>query len=159
MVRVVIARLAQSDREDWIALFREWQEYLSAIPLPDDSMDRTWRLLSQENSGLIGLIARNDAGQRLGLAHVSLTPFAWAGGPIIYLQDLFVTSAARNLGVGAAMLREIYRLADDLKAAQVFWVADLEDAPLLRFYDRYAMRSHYVRFMRHGWPWYAKGQP
>jgi GNAT superfamily N-acetyltransferase len=158
MTEIGVARLTHSDREDWLSLFQEWQRYMSSLPLGDNVHDRTWRLLVQQNSGLMGLIARDAGGRRLGFAHVSLTPFAWAGGPIMYLQDLFVTETARKSGVGATLLREVYKLADEIGVAQVFWLVDQEDAPLSRFYDRYAVRTHYIRFMRHRWPWYAEGQ-
>lgn len=72
----------------------------------------------------LGLIARSDDGPAVGLAHASLTPFAWAGGPILYLQDLFVTASVRGKGVGAEMLKAVYNLADEVDVSQVFWVAD-----------------------------------
>ena len=40
-------------------------------------------------------------------------------------------------------------------ARHVFWVADERDVPLRRFYERHAVRTHYVRFMRRDWPWFA----
>jgi GNAT superfamily N-acetyltransferase len=151
-----IAKLTPSDQSDWLRLFQEWQHHLSGN-VSAETNARTWRLLCDRNSGLLGLIARDEHGTAVGIAHASITPLAWAGGPILYLQDLFVTASLRGKGVGAEMLQAIYNLADEVGAPHVFWVADENDVPLQRFYARHAVRTHYVRFMRHDWPWFAPG--
>jgi GNAT superfamily N-acetyltransferase len=156
MSPIAITRIIPNDHSDWLRLFQEWQQHLSGMVTAETNA-RTWRLLCEQRSGLLGLIARNDKGQGVGLAHTSLTPFAWSGGPILYLQDLFVTSSVRGQGVGEMLLKAVYDLADDVDAAQVFWLADEHDTALQRFYDRHAVRTHYVRFMRHDWPWFAAG--
>jgi GNAT superfamily N-acetyltransferase len=153
MTTVTIAKLTPADHGDWRKLWLEWQHYLSGI-LSEETNARAWSLLTKDGSGLFGLIARQD-GEALGIAHASITPFAWAGGPIIYLQDLFVTKQIRGQGVGHALLSAVYDLADDMGAAQVFWLADQNDTALQRFYDRHALRTPYNRFMRHRWPWFA----
>lgn len=153
MVPVTVAKLAAADYADWLRLWLEWQHYLSGTIAPEVN-SRTWRLLCEEGSGLMGLIARRF-GEAVGFAHVSLTPFAWAGGPIMYLQDLFVTATLRGAGAGEVLLKEVYKLADDVGAAQVFWLASIEATVLQRFYDRHALRTPYVRFMRHRWPWFG----
>lgn len=154
---VTVARITPADHGDWLKLFQQWQRYLSGS-LPMDVHERTWQLLCDERSGLLGLIARREGGESVGLVHASLTPFAWAGGSILYLQDLFVTASARGQGVGGVLLNAVYSLADEKGASQVFWLANEEDSALLRFYSRqHAVRTRYVRFMRHDWPWFAPG--
>jgi len=157
MAVVTVARITPADHDEWLNLFQQWHRYLSGS-VPMAGLERAWQLLCEETSGLLGLIARTDAGESVGLAHASLTPFAWAGGPILYLQDLFVTAAARGQGVGGVLLNAVYSLADEKGASQVFWLADEKDADLLRFYGRQpAVRTHHVRFMRHHWPWFEPG--
>jgi GNAT superfamily N-acetyltransferase len=156
MSLVTIARLTPTDRQDWEQLFQEWQQYLSGA-ISADVHDRTWRLLCDKTSGLIGLIARNKGGKGVGFAHSSLTPFAWAGGQVLYLQDLFVSETERGQGIGAGLLKAVYDLADETGSSQVFWLANEDDTELLRFYLRHAIRTRYVRFMRHDWPWFAPG--
>jgi hypothetical protein len=65
-----------------------------------------------------------------------------------------VTATVRGGGVGEVLLKEVFKLADEVGAAQVFWLASLEDTGLQRFYDRHAIRTRYIRFMRHRWPWF-----
>ena len=88
-----------------------------------------------------------------GFANVSTTPFAWTGGPILFLQDLFVSEEARGAGAGEALLKGVYRLADELGASQVFWMVDEDDARLQGFYARHGIRTPYLRYMRRPWPW------
>src|SRR5262245_28154106 len=157
MATVTVARIAPTDHGDWLDLFQQWHHHLSGS-VPMVNLERTWQLLCDEKSGLLGLIARMESGESVGLVHASLTPFAWAGGPILYLQDLFVTASARGQGVGGVLFNAVYSLADEEGASQVFWLADEEDSALHRFYRRQnAIRTRHVRFMRHGWPWYAPG--
>jgi GNAT superfamily N-acetyltransferase len=121
--------------------------------VPAEVTERTWVLLCERESGLYGLLARGEKGGALGFAHASVTPFAWTGSAIVFLQDLYVTRAARGGGAGAALLRAVYALADDLHAAQVFWMVDEADARLQAFYARHARRTPYLRYMRAEWPW------
>lgn len=157
MAAVTVARISSPDRGDWLNLFQQWHHYLSGT-VPTENLERAWQLLCDERSGLLGLIARREGGDSVGLVHASLTPFAWSGGPILYLQDLFVTASARGQGVGKLLFDAVYSLADEKGASQVFWLADEEDSALHHFYSRqHAIRTRHVRFMRREWPWYAPG--
>ncbi len=79
--------------------------------------------------------------------------FAWTGGLILFLQDLFVGEAARGQGAGEALLKAIYDLADRIGASQVFWMVDEDDERLQGFYARHSIRTPYQRYMRKAWPW------
>ena len=147
-----IAELAAGDCDDWLTLWSAWQRHMAG-DVPADVTARTWGMLRDRSSGLHGLIARDAEGGALGFAHASLTPFAWTGGPVLYLQDLFVSEAARGQGVGEALLSAVYRLADRLGAAQVFWMVNEADAPLQRFYARHSIRTPYIRYMQKAWDW------
>jgi GNAT superfamily N-acetyltransferase len=156
MSALAIARITPQDHSDWLRLFQEWHHHQSGTVTAEEKA-RAWQMLCDQNSGLFGLIGRIDDGTAVGLAHASLTPHAWAGGPILYLGDLFVTASMRSKGAGTEMLKAVYDLADEIGASQVFWVADERDVPLQRFYERHAVRTRYVRFMRRDWPWFAPG--
>ena len=157
MASVTVARITPADRGEWLDLFLQWQRQLSGS-LSAETHERTWQMLCDEGSGLFGLLARREDGASVGFAIASLIPFAWAGGPILYLQDLFVTAAARGQGVGSIMLNAVYALADEKGTPHVFWLVHEEDSELDRFYTRHhAVRTRYVRYMRQDWPWFAPG--
>jgi GNAT superfamily N-acetyltransferase len=147
-----VARVAPADRADWERLWQAWQDHMAGnVPCP--VTDQAWDMMMRPDSGLYALLARTGDGEAVGFANVSATPFAWTGGPILFLQDLFVAEAARGSGAGEALLKGVYDLADELGANQVFWMVDEDDARLQGFYGRHGIRTPYLRYMRKDWPW------
>lgn len=58
----------------------------------------------------------------------------WAGRRGLYLEDLYVTPAARGRGVGAALLRHLARLAVDRDCARFEWSVLDWNADAIAFY-------------------------
>lgn len=148
---LTVRRAGAADKAAWTGLWRAWQEHMSGT-VPGAVTERSWEMIQSPETGLHALLAFN-AETAIGMANVSLTPFAWTGTDILFLQDLFVKPDARGLGAGSALLEAVYALADELKATQVFWMVDETDARLQAFYARHARRTPYLRFMRTQWPW------
>jgi GNAT superfamily N-acetyltransferase len=149
---LTVARATTADRADWERLWQAWQDYMKGA-VPAGVTAASWELMMCEGSGLTALIARTADGEAIGFANVSTTPFAWIGGPTLFLQDLFVLEEARGAGAGEALLQGVYRLADELGAGQVFWMVDEDDQRLQGFYGRHGIRTPYLRYMRRPWPW------
>ena len=103
-------------------------------------------------TGIFALLAFVEE-RALGFANVSATPFAWTGGLILFLQDLYVVPEARGRGLGRSLLQAVYDETDAMGAAQVFWMVDESDSELQAFYARQGIRTPYVRYMRRTWPW------
>ena len=147
-----VARAGQADKESWVSLWRAWQRHMMGV-VPADVTERTWRLSQETDSDLLILLGFTPEGEAVGFATVSFTPFAWTGSDIAFLQDLFVLEDARGQGAGDALLRAVYRTADERGASQVFWMVDETDERLQRFYARSGIRTPYLRYMREPWPW------
>jgi GNAT superfamily N-acetyltransferase len=150
MIRVHPAR--PKDEADWRRLWGEWQAHMKG-GVPDRVTAEAWAAAMDGGRGLHILMGRDAAGKAVGFANVSETVFAWTGGPILFLQDLFVGEAARGQGAGEALLKATYDLADRIGASQVFWMVDEDDERLQGFYGRHAIRTPYLRYMRKPWPW------
>lgn len=59
----------------------------------------------------------------------------WTGMPGLYLEDLYVTPAARGAGVGRALLRHLARIALDRGFARFEWAVLDWNEPAIRFYE------------------------
>ncbi|MFZ5674879.1 MAG: GNAT family N-acetyltransferase [Pseudomonadota bacterium] len=152
MDTIRVTRARAEDETDWKRLWGDWQRHMKGT-VPAEVTGRSWRQALAPESRLVIFLARRGDGGALGFATVSFAPFAWTGSDVAFLQDLFVSESARGQGAGEALLKAIYADADARGVAQVYWMVDETDEKLQRFYERHAIRTPYVRFMRAPWPW------
>lgn len=79
------------------------------------------------------VIAEND-GEAVGFALFFHNFSTWTGRPGLYLEDLYVTPAARGLGVGTALLRHLARVALERGCARFEWAVLDWNEPAIAFY-------------------------
>lgn len=152
MDTIRVTQVQAADKADWLQLWEEWQHHMSGA-VPTEVSLRSWQMALDPAHKLVILIARRREGEAVGFATVSFAPFAWTASDVAFLQDLFVSAKARGHGAGEALLKAVYAKADERAASQVFWMVDESDDRLQRFYDRSAIRTPYLRYMRKPWPW------
>ena len=151
MADVGVRALGPADKAAWRGLWGGYQQHFGGC-VPEDVCDRTWAQLLDETVPLHGLLAEVNA-KPCGLVHYSITPFAWTASPVCFLQDLFVEEGGRGSGAGRALVQAVYQRAEAAGASNVFWLADMADERLCRFYATIAVQTPYVRFMQKPWNW------
>ncbi len=142
-----IRRVRPEDHAAWRAL---WVAYLAfyGVTLSDAVIAATWaRLLSDDDREPRCLVALAD-GSPVGIAHVLRHRDCWRPEDVHYLQDLFVSPTVRGRGVGGALLRAIYTLADQAGAPRVTWLTAIDNAPARRLYDTMAKAMPFVPYAR-----------
>jgi GNAT superfamily N-acetyltransferase len=73
-------------------------------------------------------------GAVVGLAAYS---FLWPAAGVtrsLYLKELFVRAAARRLGIGKLLMRELQAVAAEHRCSRVEWTADTDQPDAQRFY-------------------------
>lgn len=91
-------------------------------------------------------------GEVVGIAIWFLNYSTWTGRPGIYLEDLFVTDAARRLGVGKALFKALAEEAERLGCARIDWAVLDWNASAMDFYRAIGGRP------QSGWqPWRIDG--
>jgi GNAT superfamily N-acetyltransferase len=73
-------------------------------------------------------------GELLGMALCYPRYSTWKG-PVIHLEDLIVTEAARGRGLGSALLTRVIRHARDAGARRVCWEVLDWNEPAISFYE------------------------
>ncbi len=79
------------------------------------------------------VIAEHDS-EAVGFAVFFQNFSTWTGRPGLYLEDLYVTSAARGLGVGTALLRHLAGIALDRGYGRFEWAVLDWNEPAIAFY-------------------------
>jgi GNAT superfamily N-acetyltransferase len=92
-------------------------------------------------------------GAPVGLALWFLTFSTWTGRPSLYLEDLFVTEAARGQGVARKLFQRLAREARDRNCARIDWAVLDWNVDAMGFYERLGGRR------QTGWqPWRLHGE-
>ena len=88
-----------------------------------------------------------DRGRELiGLAHYLFQRSTWLINSQCYLQDLYVSEAARSGGVARALIAAVVDAARQAGAARVFWNTHETNAVARRLYDAVAERSGFIQY-------------
>jgi GNAT superfamily N-acetyltransferase len=144
---ITIRPLEEKDRTQWEALFRAYIRYYKA-KVADDVIELTWQRLMREEDGFLGLVAAEESGRLVGLAHMLFHRSTWSPTYYCYLEDLFVDIDTRRSGVGRALIEATYREADKRNATRTYWATMGDNATARRLYDRLANMSGFVQYRR-----------
>lgn len=141
---IQIRAIQAPDRAAWQQL---WDAYLVFYEseLPDAVTDDVFaRLVAGER--LHGAIAWSDAGEALGLVHWLFHPSTWSVTNYCYLEDLFVSPAARGEGLGAKLIAHVDQAAAGAGASKVYWLTHETNVGAQVLYDRVAERTGFIHF-------------
>ncbi len=123
----------------WLAYLRFYRaEVSSAVTTA------TFRRLCDQTDGMIGLVATEEQGALTGLAHLVFHPSTWSADPYCYLEDLFVTPAARGTGTARQLLEAVSAEARRRNAARTYWETQEFNGPARSLYDQVAHRTSFV---------------
>ncbi len=139
-----ILPLATPDYDAWYPL---WQAYLIfyKASLSDEVTRTTFARLTSGAEPMGGFIARDAAGDAIGITHWIIHLSCWTIGDYCYLQDLFVAPGTRKQGVGRALIETVYAQANALGCARVHWLTQESNRTAMRLYDQMAERSGFVQ--------------
>ncbi|MET1053040.1 MAG: GNAT family N-acetyltransferase [Mycetocola sp.] len=140
-----IRPVRDGDFFNWLPLFSAYGDFYET-PVPDEKALLVWSWLTSGTHGVSGLVAQDDDGTLIGLAHYR--PFArpLAGGTGLYLDDLFVSEEHRGNGVATALIGRVKQIAAEQRAGIVRWVTapDNDEAQVL--YDKLAERTPWITY-------------
>jgi len=143
----MIRALAEADFSEWDQL---WQAYLRfyRAEVSSEVTAATFRRLCGQADGLTGLVATDERGALIGLAHLVFHPSTWSADPYCYLEDLYVAPAARGTGTARELLEAVFAEAGRRGAARTYWETQEFNGPARSLYDQVAHRTSVVIYER-----------
>jgi GNAT superfamily N-acetyltransferase len=143
----MIRPLAAADFAPWEQLWAAYLRFYRA-EMSSEVTAATFRRLSDQTDGMIGLVAVDNQGAHVGLAHLVFHPSTWSADPYCYLEDLFVAPAARGTGTALQLLEAAFAEAHRRGAARTYWETQEFNAPARSLYDKVAHRTSFVVYER-----------
>jgi len=128
-----IRPLETADWEGWSVLWAGYLDFYRA-ELSEETSRATFERLCAGTDGLFGLLALDDAGA-VGLANCVVHATTWSRQPKCYLEDLFVSPAARGSDLGRALLEAVKQAAGEKGAPEVYWHTQQYNGRARSLYD------------------------
>ncbi len=142
-----IRGLEEADRAAWGALWKGYLDYYET-KLPPEMYDIAFnRMLAGSEHEFHGLVAEKD-GALIGLAHYLFHRHGWKVEPVVYLQDLYVSPAARGTGTGRALIEAVFEVADKAGCPSVYWLTQDFNENGRRLYDRVGQLTPFIKYQR-----------
>ena len=116
-----------------LRLVRELAEFEREPDAVEATEDMLERALFGERPAAEAVIAEFE-GVPVGFALFFQNFSTWTGRPGIYLEDLYVTPAARGSGTGTALLRHLAGIALDRGCGRFEWAVLDWNEPAINFY-------------------------
>jgi len=143
---VTLRPLTSTDRKAWQPLWDSYCAFYKVI-LPAEVIDGLWGKLTGGDPAIHGMLAESpDSGEALGLMHYVLHPHTWSLKTVCYLEDLFVSEAARGQGVGRALIEWLAARGRDEGWFRLYWHTDEDNETARLLYDRVAGPATMVRY-------------
>lgn len=143
---VVIRRIKNDDKLQWLDL---WQGYLHfyRADVTAQTTDNTFEHLCGDQH-VYGLVAEDKNGNLLGLMNLIFHPSTWSAVGYCYIEDLYVSPAARGQKVSEKLFQHAYQLANERGSDRVYWMTQEYNAPARSLYDKIGKRSSFIVYTR-----------
>jgi len=142
---LTVNHVAQQDRTQWQALYHGYAEFYK-VPMNDEILDTVWGWIHAEGNPFFGLIAKDEAGNALGLMHCRQMPSPLRGALVGFLDDLFVTPEARGQGVVEALYDSLGELARQQGWPFVRWITAEDNHRGRAVYDRLSDKTDWLTY-------------
>jgi len=142
-----VRRIREEDRDNWLPLWHGYNGFYRNDPAEEVTL-ATFRRLCEVSDGLFGLVAEDEKGRLVGLAHLVFHPSTWTTASYCYLEDLYVSREGRGSGAGQALIEGTYAEADRRGADRVYWHTQQYNAPARSLYDVVGHLTSFVVYER-----------
>ncbi|PZQ78984.1 MAG: GNAT family N-acetyltransferase [Ancylobacter novellus] len=141
-----IRALTADDHALWLPLWQGYQRFYE-VSIPEQTSLTTWQRLNDAAEPMWGALAVEE-GQALGFVHYVRHRTTWTEGDYCYLNDLFVSEAARGRGVGRKLIRHVYAEARAMGCSRVYWLTHETNTAAQRLYSGVAERSGFIQYRK-----------
>src|SRR5688500_2674847 len=145
MPRIQVRPAAPDDEAAWRPL---WDGYCAfyETAVPEDATAATWRRALDPAEPIEVLVAERD-GEIVGFVTYVLHPSTWSTAPSCYLEDLFVSEAARGSGAGRALIDAVIERGRAGGWSKVYWHTRGDNARARALYDTFTDADDFVRYV------------
>jgi len=144
-MKITVSDLNVNDRSSWEQLYYEYADFYD-MPMDSRILDTIWLWIFDKNNQFFALIAKNEAGEALGLAHCREMPSPLRGAVVGFLDDLYVKPEYRGTGCVQALYKGLIKLGKDRGWPFVRWITAENNYRGRASYDKIAEKTHWLTY-------------
>jgi GNAT superfamily N-acetyltransferase len=145
MAEISIAPPRPDDYPDWRRLYEGYASFYK-MPMDDAIAGRVWQWLLDPQHVLDALIARDDGGRVVGLAHFRAMPRPLTGTTAGFLDDLFVDPRWRGQRVADRLIAAVAAHGRERGWTLIRWLTADDNYRGRGVYDRVAKRTLWITY-------------
>ena len=142
---VTIRDVAAGDRAAWDGLYAGYAAFYG-VDQTAAMRDAVWGWLMDPGHETCGLVACDDAGDVIGLAHYRAFARPLSASTGGFLDDLFVAPAARGSGAADALIAALREIGRARGWTVIRWITAQDNARARAVYDRVAAATPWVTY-------------
>jgi GNAT superfamily N-acetyltransferase len=139
---MIVQVLGPQDQAAWLPLARGYKLFYETLTTATE-YDAAWQRLTTDPRFVA--LGAWQGGSLVGIVHAIYHASSWAD-EVCYLQDLFVTEAARGQGAAAALIDAVAVAAKARGAARLYWLTHTNNHRARALYDRVAAHKGFIRY-------------
>lgn len=141
-----VRALHPEDRNGWEALWCGYLRFYEQV-LASEVTDTLWTRLLDPAEPMEALVAEEN-GVLLGLVHCVFHRGTWSVNDVCYLEDLFTAEAARDRGIGRALIEAVYARAREMGCGRVYWLTHETNKTAQALYDKLADKPGFIQYSK-----------
>jgi ribosomal protein S18 acetylase RimI-like enzyme len=143
---LITVRIPQpSDREAWNVLYQGYADFYKVEQSPE-MRDRVWSWLHDAAHESNGLMAFDETGKAVGLAHYRAFARPLSANTGGFLDDLFVEPQARGAEIGKHLIAELKLIGKQKNWSVIRWITAENNYRARSSYDKIATRTGWVTY-------------
>src|SRR5688572_14907523 len=140
---IEVRAVSAADEHVWRELWDGYCTFYESV-VPPEVTAATWRRLLDPREPIEGLVAARN-GEVVGFVNYVVHASTWAIAESCYLEDLFVSPAARGTGAGRALIEAVLERARSSGWEKVYWHTREGNARARALYDSFTKADDFVR--------------
>ena len=139
---VIIRKPESSDEASWRELFDGYQRFYRAV-IEEEAIAETWRRIHDPDAEVDAFVAEQD-GELIGMTHYLFHKSTWAKEDYCYLEDLFVSKAARGSDAAEKLIAAVEADATAQGAVRLYWHTQQFNSAARSLYDTVAIPTSFM---------------
>jgi len=139
---VTVRPVAADDRAEWRGLYNQYGDFYN-VGMSDETAETVWGWLHDRQHPTCGLLAIDQSGKAVGLAHFRDMPSPLRGATVGFLDDLFVDPESRGSGAADALMEALESIGRERGWPLFRWITADDNYRGRAFYDRLSNKTHW----------------